>query len=56
VDSTGRPTAWEAVDIVQPDWDQNDPTAADYVKNRICYNEKVTQESTLGTITLSSTE
>lgn len=26
---------------VQPDWDQNDPTAADYVKNRTHYTEVV---------------
>lgn len=24
---------------VQADWDQNDPTAKDYIKNRICYEE-----------------
>lgn len=27
---------------VQPDWNQNDPTAADYVKNRTHYSENVT--------------
>lgn len=26
---------------VQADWDQNDPTAKDYIKNRICYEETV---------------
>lgn len=25
---------------VQADWDQNDPTAKDYIKNRICYTEE----------------
>ena len=43
VDDSGKPTAWEPVDMpsgggggggVQPDWNQNDETAADYVKNR----------------------
>ena len=29
-----RPTDW-----VQPDWDQNDETAPDYIKNRSCYSE-----------------
>ena len=42
VDSSGKPTAWEAVDMpsgggVQPDWNQNNSTAADYVKNRPFY-------------------
>lgn len=26
-------------DLFQADWDQNDPTAKDYIKNRICYEE-----------------
>lgn len=26
-------------DLVQPDWNQNDETAKDYIKNRICYEE-----------------
>lgn len=25
-------------ELVQPDWNQNDETAKDYIKNRICYN------------------
>ena len=29
--------AWGKVSAVQPDWNQNDPTAPDYVKNRPCY-------------------
>ena len=36
----GKPTEWEAVDMpggVQPDWNQNDETAPDYVKNRPFY-------------------
>ena len=42
VDENGQPTKWEAVDMaeqVQPDWNQNDSTAADYVKNRTHYEE-----------------
>lgn len=40
VDDEGKPTAWESVDKpeqVQPDWNQNDTAAADYVKNRPFY-------------------
>ena len=40
VDASGVPTAWEAVDIpsgVQSDWNQNDGTQQDYVKNRPFY-------------------
>lgn len=36
----GKPTEWEPVTLpeqVQADWHQNDPTAADYVKNRPFY-------------------
>lgn len=29
--------AWGKVSAVQPDWNQNDPTAPDHVKNRPCY-------------------
>lgn len=42
VDENGKPTEWEAVDMaeqVQADWNQNDSTAADYVKNRTYYEE-----------------
>lgn len=28
------------IPTASPDWDQNDPTAKDYVKNRICYTEE----------------
>ena len=40
VDENGKPTEWEAADIpsgVQPDWNQNDGTQHDYVKNRPFY-------------------
>ena len=40
VDETGHPTEWEAVDMaeqVQPDWNQNDSTQPDYVKNKTHY-------------------
>lgn len=42
VDESGVPTAWEPVDMpssVHPDWNQNDETAPDYVKNRPFYSE-----------------
>ena len=53
VDENGKPTAWEAVDMleqVQPDWNQNDNTQPDYVKNRPFYTETkiVTVENTTG--------
>lgn len=38
VDADGKPTEWEAVDMsgggVQPDWNQNDETAADFIENK----------------------
>ena len=37
VDESGKPTAWEASDFseqVQSDWNQNDETKSDYIKNR----------------------
>lgn len=40
VDENGQPTEWEAVDMaeqVQADWNQNDETRNDYVKNRPFY-------------------
>lgn len=40
VDENGKPTEWEAADIpsgAQPDWNQNDDTQQDYVKNRPFY-------------------
>lgn len=43
VDETGKPTEWEAVDLpeqVQADWNQNDSTAANYVKNRPFYDSR----------------
>ena len=42
VDDMGKPTAWEAINIpesAQPDWNQNDNTQPDYVKNRPFYSE-----------------
>ena len=45
VDESGKPTEWEAVDLssgsgdVVSDWNQNDPTAKDYIKNRPFYYE-----------------
>lgn len=34
---------WKPVDIVQPDWNQNDPSAKDYVKNRTHWVQVETQ-------------
>lgn len=42
VDENGKPTEWEPATLpeqVQADWNQNDSTAADYVKNRTHYEE-----------------
>lgn len=42
VDENGKPTEWEPVTLpeqVQADWNQNDSSAADYVKNRTHYEE-----------------
>lgn len=42
---------------VQPDWDQNDPTAADYIKNRTHYDEQTVIEwdgDTTGKISVSN--
>ena len=52
VDETGQPTEWEAVDMpeqVQADWNQNDSTAADYVKNRTHYEESTYVDYVLNT-------
>lgn len=34
-------------DLVQPDWNQNDETAKDYIKNRICYENSVSMSATI---------
>lgn len=31
-------------ELAQPDWNQNDTTAKDYIKNRICYEEETVTE------------
>ena len=31
---------------IQADWDQNDETAKDYIKNRICYDNSVSISTT----------
>lgn len=44
VDENGKPTEWEPVTLpeqVQSDWNQNDSSAADYVKNRTHYEESI---------------
>lgn len=37
-------------DLVQPDWNQNDETAKDYIKNRICYTKDATEITILNSI------
>lgn len=52
VDENGQPTEWEAVDMagkVQPDWNQNDSNASDYVKNRTHYEESTYVDYVLNT-------
>lgn len=42
VDDTGKPTAWEPADLpkqAQSDWDQNDESQDDFVKNRPFYEK-----------------
>lgn len=41
-DDTGKPTKWGTVDMpeqINADWDQNDPNAPDYIKNRPFYDD-----------------
>lgn len=43
VDENGKPTEWEAADMpeqIQGDWNQNDDTQPDYVKNRPFYSNR----------------
>ena len=50
VDENGHPTEWEAVDMaeqVQSDWNQNDDTQLDYVKNRPFYTNDQEVETVL---------
>ena len=35
---------------IQPDWEQNDENAADYIKNRICYTGEPTEETLVDVI------
>lgn len=46
LDNTGLAYLWGKIKakLVQPDWNQNDPAAADYVKNRPFYTEVVYTE------------
>lgn len=53
VDSNGVPTEWEPATLpsgggtgtpVQIDWNQNDETASDYIKNRPFYNKKAFED------------
>lgn len=45
-DGSDESAIWESVGKTQAqaDWNQNDSTASDYVKNRICYEETVGRE------------
>lgn len=42
-------------DLVQPDWNQNDATAKDYIKNRICYENSVSIPATVDSPNSSKT-
>lgn len=59
VDTDGVPTAWSPVDMpsgggVQSDWNQNDDTQPDYVKNRPFYSE--TRNVTVENVTNAALE
>ena len=44
IDEQGKPTQWEAATLpeqVQADWNQNNSSVADYVKNRTHYEESI---------------
>ena len=62
VDANGKPTAWEAVDMeagvgATPDWAQNDPNGAGYIKNRCGgYDDVQTKESELLSINCPADE
>lgn len=59
VDDTGKPTAWEAINIpeqAQPDWNQNDNTQPDYVKNRPFYTRIRTRTVTVETVPAEDAE
>ncbi len=55
VDEKDQPTEWEAVDMpeqAQADWNQNDKTAPDFVKNRPCYMKNMKSRTVgLGEVT-----
>lgn len=47
VDENGKPTEWETVDFqeqIQSDWEQNDDSSKDYIKNRPFYINKMLQD------------
>lgn len=50
VDENGNPTEWEATDFpessTQADWNQNDESAVDYIKNKPFYTETVQKSET----------
>ena len=54
VDENGKPTEWETVDFqeqVQSDWEQNDDSSKDYIKNRPFYINKTLQDERRLTLT-----
>lgn len=55
VDEGGKPTAWETADLpeqAQADWNQNDSTAADYVKNRPFYTGDLVEQELFDVVSL----
>lgn len=46
----------EIPEPVQPDWNQNDPTAADYVKNRTHYDGEITAQAFITDMTYDFTD
>ena len=54
VDENGKPTEWETVDFseqVQSDWEQNDDSSKDYIKNRPFYINETLQSKNELTLT-----
>lgn len=57
VDEGGKPTEWEAVEFpehVQSDYEQNDSSSKDYIKNRPCYEATETTDIAGTSITIDT--
>lgn len=57
VDEGGNPTEWEAVEFpeqVQSDYEQNDSSSKDYIKNRPCYEATETTDIAGTSITIDA--